>query len=140
MGLRDLFSGKQEDAGEAQAVAGDVVLESTYLKAALAGGIVHATVLTEKVTEREARILQEELVQAVDASGHKLSVDLSSVMMLASAGIGAFVQVHRACEGNKGKMVLHSIDAPILEMLKISRMDKLFTIVPDRATALRKLG
>lgn len=140
MGLKNLFGGKQETGGEDAPVAGDVVLESTYVKAERSGGIIHATVMTEKVTEREARILQEELVQAAGEGGHKLCVDMSPVMMLASAGIGSLVQVHRACEGAKGRMVLHSIDAPILEMLKISRMDRLFTIVPDRQSAFRKLG
>lgn len=139
MGLRDLFSSK--GGGEEHAAApGDVVLESTYVKAEVAGGVVHATVQTEKVTEREARVLQDELTQVAGQSGHKLALDMAPVMMLASAGIGALVQVHRACEGGGGKMVIHSIDGPILEMLKISRMDRLFTIVPDRAGAVRKLG
>ena len=128
MGLRDLFSSKG-GGGNEPVPSGDVVLESTYVKAEVAGGIVHATVQTEKVTERESRVMQEELVQVAADSGHKLAVDMSPVMMLASAGIGALVQVHRACEGGGGKLVIHSIDGPILEMLKIPNLGRWIAVI-----------
>lgn len=137
MGLRDLF-GKRE-VGDEPAPAGEAVHESTFVRAEANDGGLVAFVLSEKVSDREAKVVEQEILAAADAHGHAVIVDLSEVMLLTSSGIGMLVQVHKACAAKKGKAIFCGIMPEILETLKMTRMDKLFTIVPDLAAARGKL-
>jgi anti-sigma B factor antagonist len=137
MGLRDLF-GKKTDAPAAAAAS--AISSSTYTTAVDVGPCAVVTVLVEKYTEREAQALQQEILAAASGKGHHVVVDMHKVMMLASAGIGSLVQVHRACAGAGGRMVLAALDPDIAEMLKLSRMDKLFTFADSVDAATKKLA
>jgi anti-anti-sigma factor len=134
MALRDLFKKKPDDAP-----AGDapVLAETTHLRAVDAGSHALATVLVEKYTERECQVLEQELLGVAGKRDHRLVVDLHKVMMLASAGIGSLVTIHKACAAGGGRLVLCGIEPNILAMLKLTRMDSLLTIVdtPEKAAS-----
>ncbi len=122
------------------APSGDVLVDSSYARAEGMDGYLSATVKTERIAEREGPILAAELGKAGKDRASKIIVDLTQVYMISSAGIGSLVQLHRACEADKGKLVLFGLNKELLELLKIARLDRLFKIAPTRDAAVEALA
>ena len=59
--------------------------------------------------------------------------------MLASAGIGSLISLHHACAKAGGRLVICALDPQIAQMLKLTRMDKMLTIVESRDAAAQAL-
>lgn len=117
---------------------GPVLLETTHLRAIDADGVAVATILTPKVSEHESTPLTNELTQVAGQTNSNLIIDLSQVMMLASAGIGMLVQVHNGCKGAGGKLSVAGLDKEIRMMLEMTRMDKLLDLQDTSADARAK--
>lgn len=120
--------------------AGEPLLDSVHASAEGFEDHAVATVKCERIAEREGPILVSELSEVAKARGCRLAIDLTDVMMISSAGIGSLVQIHRACLEHKGKLVLFGISDEMLAMLKVARLDKLFTIKPKRDDAIGALA
>ena len=88
----------------------------------------------------EARIetLEKEVYAAIDASTEeRVVMDFSMVEFMSSSMLGKLVKIHKKCHGFKVKLKLCSVSKDILEVFKITRLDKLFDIEAD-AEAARK--
>ncbi|MCC6425295.1 MAG: STAS domain-containing protein [Phycisphaerales bacterium] len=116
------------------------LIQSTYVSCELVGNAVVGKVLVEKIAERESQVLQTELGQAVAPFGWRLALDASQLTMLPSVGLGALVNLNKTCKANGGKLVIFSLAADILEVMKLTRLDRVVTIVKDKDTALKTLG
>lgn len=92
------------------------------------------------IGQRETPPIQAELTAAAEKSGGRLMVDLANVTMLTSVGIGMFVTLHGKCKGEKGKMALYGLKPDIVELLKLTRLDKLFLIVKDKDAAVKAVA
>jgi len=142
MALGKLFgkNNSKNDEDVAPASPGEGLLDSVHASVEGFDAYALATVKCERIAEREGPILLAELGEAAKARACKLAIDLTEVMMISSAGIGSLVQLHRACAEHKGKMILFGISDEMLDMLKIARLDRLFTIVGSRSDAVGALG
>lgn len=118
---------------------GEPLLDSVHASAIGRGSFAEAKVKCERIAEREGPILLAELAEAAKSRSNKLIVDLSDVYMISSAGIGSLVQLHRAC-AQGGKLVLFGLNDELLAMLKVARLDRLFTILPTRDKAVEGLA
>lgn len=116
-----------------------VVLDTRYVKAWDTGAAIVASVVSEKYTERESQVIQNELGDAAAGRDNRLAVDMSRVAFLASAGVGSLVTLHKTLTGAGGRLVLFGIDEEILAMLKIAQLHRLLTIVDDESAALAKI-
>ena len=68
----------------------------------------------------------------------KLLVNFANVQYLSSAALGKLITLNkRVAEGN-GKLVLCSIRPQIYEVFKITKLNRIFDIVDDEATALAR--
>ncbi len=112
-----------------------IVSASNFVSMSVVGRGVVARVLTPKITEREADIVSSEIGEAAQASGWRVAVDMTEVGFLASAGIGALVNLHQQAKQSGGKMVVFGLNDQLAQVLKISRLDKLFPIKPDLDSA-----
>ncbi len=128
------------DDAAPECASGEALLDSVHASAEGFSGYTIAKVKCERIAEREGPILLGELTRAAKARASRIAIDLSDVMMISSAGIGSLVQLHRACAEHKGKMILFGLTDEMMSMLKIARLDRLFTITPSRADAAGALG
>jgi len=65
-----------------------------------------------------------------------LILDLTHVTYCDSAGIGALVNAHVSHTKNGRELALKGVNARVMEVLKITRVDQLFTFIPaDAATS-----
>ena len=91
------------------------------------------------VGQREAPILQDEVLALAPNHGHRVAIDFKDVTMLGSLGLGALITLTKTCKGAKGTLVIFNIDDMIRELIKMSRLDRVLTIANDEAGALKVL-
>ncbi|MEN0110290.1 MAG: STAS domain-containing protein [Planctomycetota bacterium] len=90
----------------------------------------------------EARIqaVEKELDAAIDATTENgIVLDFSKVEFMSSSMLGKLVKTHKKCKGFKVKLKLCGVSADILEVFKITRLDKVFDIEKDADSARNAL-
>lgn len=94
----------------------------------------NAAILDEKNIDK----LGEELFE-IAAKGHKpkLLVNFEKVEYLSSAVLGKLVALHKRMKAEKGILKLCNLAANILEVFKITKLDKLFEIYNDHEKAIK---
>lgn len=91
----------------------------------------------------EARIeqLEKEVLQAIDKSSEeRIVIDFSKVEFMSSSMLGKLVRVHKKCKEFKVKLKFCSISKDILEVFKITRLDKVFDIESDADDAIKSFS
>lgn len=114
--------------------------ESTFVKSEPAGKAVNVTILSAQVGDREAQIIQNEIAEAAGPAGWRVAIDLSQVKFLASAGLGTLVSAHNSAKQAKGKLAVYNLAPELHDMLKLTHLDKLFTIKADQAAAIKAVS
>lgn len=72
-----------------------------------------------------------------DKQGINLVINFANVDYLSSAVLGRLVKVFKLVSANKGKMKLCNIKNNILQVFKITKLDKMFEIFPDQDKAVK---
>jgi len=81
-------------------------------------------------------LLRDRLVQLVDAGNHILVLELSQLKFINSMGLGAIIAAHLRCRHCKTEIRLVSPQQPIRDMLRITRLDRLFGIFDSLDAAM----
>lgn len=80
--------------------------------------------------------LRDQLVGLVDAGHHMLVLELSGLKFINSMGLGAIIAAHLRCRHCKTEIRLVSPQPPIRDLLRITRLDRLFPIFDSLDAAL----
>ncbi len=100
------------------------------------------------VVPTDTKILEEEQIQSLEKTfmslieqnaGVRLLIDFSHVQFLTSSVLGLLIRLSRRVSQAEGRLRLCSIAPKILEIFKITRLDKVFEIYKDRQQALEGL-
>ncbi|HRJ49048.1 MAG TPA: STAS domain-containing protein [Phycisphaerales bacterium] len=113
------------------------LIQSTYISCELDGNAVDAKILVEKIAERESQVIQNELGQAAAPFGWKVALDAEQLTMLPSVGLGALVNLSKTCKSQGGRLAVFNLAPEILDVLKLTKLDRIITIVKDREDALK---
>ena len=70
------------------------------------------------------------------ASGPDVLLDFGNVEFMSSAMLGLLGQVHRKIAAGKGRLRMCGIRPEIMQVFKLTSLDKLFSIHKDAPTAL----
>jgi anti-sigma B factor antagonist len=99
-------------------------------------------VTCEKVGAREAQILEQELRAAGEkhAKRWRILLDLKDVTVLASMGLGALVSLHKTCSAEGGRLVICGLRDDILQLMKITHLDRVLKVATDRETGIKMVG
>jgi anti-sigma B factor antagonist len=79
---------------------------------------------------------REEFIEFSQDSPGTIILDLSAVTFLDSSGLGALVGALKRT-GPRGDLLLTGLTPAANRAVKLTRMDRVFTIYPDTATALQ---
>ena len=91
---------------------------------------------TRLTDESVIKNLQDDLVQLLDKSSEEqVIIDFGDVEFMSSSMLGKLVQIHKKCQGFKVNLKLCSVRPEILEVFKITKLNKLFAIEADEAAA-----
>lgn len=91
-----------------------------------------ARILDEAVLEKVGHDLIDMLNQTTE---ERVILDFRNVKFMSSSMLGKLVQVHKKCGEFKVKLKLCSISPDILQVFKITKLDKLFEIESDEPSA-----
>ena len=108
------------------------------LKVEESDGVILVEFLDKNILD-EANIQQigDELAGIVDsASKPSVLINFQNVEHLSSAALGTLITINNRIAGKDGKLVLSEIEGQILEVFKITKLDRLFDIHETNAEAL----
>ena len=102
------------------------------------------------VSFKDAKILDEGSIRQLGqefqnlwlqaAAGRKLLLDFSRVEFMSSAMIGQIMKLNTQCKKDKIRLILCNICPNIMEVFKITRLNKVLDIHPDGVKALEAFG
>jgi anti-anti-sigma factor len=100
--------------------------------------IVLAKVMKERLLDAMSiTSLGEALVAECDRTAKiSLVIDVSEVGYLSSSMIGKLVAVHKAAKLGKGRVAIAGLKPALLQMFKITQLDKLFEFMPEAEQAI----
>lgn len=89
-------------------------------------------VLEESQLEQLARDILAELEKTTE---DRVILNFQKVQFMSSSMLGKLVQIQKKCKEFKVKLKLCSISPEIMEVFKITKLNKLFDIEPDEVAA-----
>ena len=94
---------------------------------------VYARLACPSIGQREAPIIAGEISEAIANShlprGGALVVDMSSVTMLTSMGLGMCIDLRRQAEAARLKPYLFGMSRQLLDVLRMMKIDRQYTVV-----------
>ncbi|MDR9890992.1 STAS domain-containing protein [Pseudenterobacter timonensis] len=95
-------------------------------------------ILTPSVRRLDASVaaaFKDAITREIGEERKAVIVDFSKIDFIDSSGLGALVSLLKMMNG-KGEMTLCALNQGISNMFSLTRMDRIFRICPDRASAL----
>lgn len=114
--------------------------EATHVDSEIRGGVLVATIKASNVSQYEADVIGEQLQREAPGAGWKVAIDLAQVKLLASAGLGMLVALGNAAKAQKGRIIIANAGPEILQVLKMTRLDRVVPVAKDLDAAVKKLS
>jgi anti-sigma B factor antagonist len=102
------------------------------------GAAVLARVEDTQIGADSAEEFRKRILGELPEGSARLAIDLSRVDFMDSSGLGAVVSVLKTVRP-QGEMVLFGVQPGVLEILKLTHLDSVFTCEPDEESALAVL-
>jgi len=102
------------------------------------GDVTVARFIDKKILdETNIQVIGNQMFALVEDDGRrKVLLDFSNVEYLSSAALGKLIVMDKKLKAAQGKLLMCALRAEILEVFKITKLDKLFTIFDSREQAL----
>ena len=84
---------------------------------------------------RTAEGFVEDLEKLVDAGLRKIIVDCSELDYISSFGLGVLIRLHGRLARHGGDVKIASVKGMIVEVMRLTKLNKLFEIYPDVSRA-----
>lgn len=102
--------------------------------------VLVARLRTEKVSERESGVLEQEISAAAPKAAWKLVVDATEVTILSSVALGMLVTLSKSAKAGGGAMAVCGLSEDLLGLLKMTRLDKMIRIAGKQDEAVKLVG
>jgi anti-sigma B factor antagonist len=102
-------------------------------------GILVLKLIEKRLDASVAAAFKEQVVGYINQGHKRIVLDLANVDFIDSSGLGAMVSCLKLA-GVKGRIALCGVAGPVLSMLQLTRMDKVFAVHPTAEQALAALG
>ncbi len=102
------------------------------------GDVTVAKFIDKKILdESNIQVIGNQMFSLVEDDGRrKVLLDFSNVEYLSSAALGKLIVMDKKLKAAQGQLSMCAVRAEILEVFKITKLDKLFTIYDSREQAL----
>jgi anti-sigma B factor antagonist len=111
-----------------------MILESENI-----GDITYVKVQIERLDAARCVSFKEEIKEMISKGGHSIVLDFSTVKFMDSSGLGAVVSVLKMLTG-KRELVLCGVKGMVLDLFKLTRMDRVFMMTETKEDAIQKLA
>jgi anti-sigma B factor antagonist len=102
-------------------------------------GIAVVAPAVKRLDAAVAPAFRQAVLQLVEAGDTRLVLDLAGLEFLDSSGLGAMVAILKAL-GSRGALVVCGVHGAVQSLFQLTRMDKVFVIVPGREEAVTRLA
>ncbi len=112
---------------------------NSLIMASQIGDVCVVNFLTSQVLdEMNVQQLGQELNDLIDKEGKtRLVVNFSKIKFLSSAVLGKLISLNKKMTSLKGRMAFCAINPDIMQVFKITRLDKLIDIYDDEDAAVK---
>jgi anti-sigma B factor antagonist len=83
-----------------------------------------------------APTFEEQILDALDNGTARIVVDLTGCEFMDSTALGILMTANKRLGERKQRLVLVATDRNVVKILQITGLDRMFTIVPTRASAV----
>ena len=111
-----------------------MILESETI-----GDITYVKVQIERLDAARCVSFKEEIKEVISKVEHSIILDFSTVKFMDSSGLGAIVSVLKMLTG-KRELVLCGVKGMVLDLFKLTRMDRVFLIAETKEESIQKLA
>lgn len=80
------------------------------------------------------------VIDLIKQGNNHFVVNLSNVNFVDSSGLGALIAIMKTLSLNNGKIVFCQINEPVMNLLGMTSMDKIFQICPDETAGMELLA
>ncbi|TGE38332.1 anti-sigma factor antagonist [Desulfosporosinus fructosivorans] len=84
--------------------------------------------LTDKIYVHDASLLRDDLLDIIAQGVTDVKIDLSELTYIDSSGLGTLVTINKRTKERNGSLVLAGAKGLPFELIKRTRLDKVFTI------------
>jgi anti-sigma B factor antagonist len=102
-------------------------------------GVLVVQILDRRIDAFEAPALKAEVGARMDAGAVRVVLDLGAVELIDSSGLGAILFLCKKATRPTGGFALCSCRSTVLDLMKITRMERVFTFLPGEAEAVASL-
>ena len=103
------------------------------------GEVLIIEVQEQRVDARVAASVKKYLTDKFDEGIYSLVLDFKNVKFIDSSGLGALVTALKQL-GHRGSMVLSGVDDSVMEVFKLTRMDRIFKVFSNEEEAVNALA
>jgi ABC-type transporter Mla MlaB component len=100
------------------------------------GKVMVVKLLSEKITDFDIQPLETDFKVVGPTCLWKMAVDMSSVQLVGSSGLAFLIWLKKQCAAGGGKVVYFGFSNEIMGMLKVTKLNSMFTIAADRKAAI----
>lgn len=104
------------------------VLEAKNVNGVLVLGFPESKILDEAKIQSIGKELTASLAKVKNG---RIVLDFDGVEFMSSAMIGKLVLMHRKCKASSVQLQVARLSDNIMQVFKVTRLDKLFTFYPD---------
>jgi len=84
--------------------------------------------LNGKIYVSDASLLRDDLLEIIDQGITDLRMDLSGLTYIDSSGLGTLVTINKRTKEKRGRLVLTGVQGLPMDLIKRTRLDKVFNI------------
>jgi anti-sigma B factor antagonist len=99
----------------------------------------YVKVQIERLDAARCVSFKEEIKEVISQGKHSIVLDFSTVKFMDSSGLGAVVSVLKMLTG-KRELVLCGVKGMVLDLFKLTRMDRVFMMAETKEDAMQKLA
>jgi len=109
---------------------------ASFIEIRTAGPASVARITCPSIGQREAPIIEEALKGAAKSSRFNIVLDMTTVTVLGSLGLGMLVTITKECRDGGGRLAIFGLSSSLQDLVKLTRLDKFLLIAKDEAAAL----
>lgn len=103
------------------------------------GNVLVVRVLENRIDIKDAADFKAALAAHIGRGQRRIALELGEVEFIDSSGLGALVSILKLL-GEDGDLAISSASPTVLSLFKLTRMDRVFTIVETEKDAVRALS
>jgi anti-sigma B factor antagonist len=103
------------------------------------GKVLVAKILSKRLDAAAAPDLKTKIGERITGGEHKIVIDLGAVDFVDSTGLGAALSLLKRLPPT-GTLGLCGVRPPVKDLLRLTRLDRVFQVWPDQAAATAALA